>query len=459
MMLHEGSFDSNTKQCGNSVVRRSVLGRVFATLRRLKTDEAGMVVSAELVMVSTVLGIGMITGLTSLRNQVVQELVDVGQAIGSLNQSYCYGGISKEGVAFTGGSCYIDVADFCQSTCQAPGQEPGGIQIRSTYPECLPPAALYGEVGCATNQPTPACDCEVGSAESVGTPPAVVSVFDGYPLGVVRAEIEEKTTSGGEVLIQDAQAKACTVNCRIAVSVDRTKYQQFQGRLVQQLDHIAMRKGSWIAATTERPGTLAVQDPLGLVDARYEGLVDIKPEQRFAAGAWGTDKADLGRETVVLVNTAHDATGPEVWQWFDIRRMGVSVRSALQVRIDYIGAAGNTIAQDFVPVNVGCNACPPGLEVFDLVSRRDGDSKTLSTLGGLNGAATAASLGRAQGLGSAPQDLLVMVSPYLALANGGEPPKAFASRLVFTLSKKLTRDESKDLKDVRCTVVAMETPR
>jgi len=96
---------------------------------RLWVDENGYVFSAELVLVATTLVIGLTVGLVSLRNQVVQELVDVGQSIGSLNQSYCFGGIGKPGVAWSGGSCYIDVIDFCQVPCQVPGTPPGGISV------------------------------------------------------------------------------------------------------------------------------------------------------------------------------------------------------------------------------------------------------------------------------------------------------------------------------------------
>jgi hypothetical protein len=106
----------------------------MSTLRKLWNDDAGFIVSAELVLVATILVIGMIVGLTSLRNQVVEELVDVGQAIGSMSQSYAYAGVHKCGVAFTDGAYYTDKADFCQAQCQEPGHEPGGISVR-VWPE------------------------------------------------------------------------------------------------------------------------------------------------------------------------------------------------------------------------------------------------------------------------------------------------------------------------------------
>ena len=97
--------------------------------RSLWADDAGFVISAELVLVATITVIGLIVGLTVLRNQVVQELVDVAQSIGSLSQTYAYAGTFKCGVAMTDGSYYTDKTDFCQSA-QASGQEPGGISVR-----------------------------------------------------------------------------------------------------------------------------------------------------------------------------------------------------------------------------------------------------------------------------------------------------------------------------------------
>jgi hypothetical protein len=113
-------------------------------LRKLWNDDAGFVISAELVLVATILVIGLIVGMVSLRNQIVQELVDVGQAIGSLSQSYCFAGTFKPFAAWTDGSCYIDVVDFCQAP-QAPFTEPGGISVRM-WPTGFPIGPTGGEV-------------------------------------------------------------------------------------------------------------------------------------------------------------------------------------------------------------------------------------------------------------------------------------------------------------------------
>jgi hypothetical protein len=100
-------------------------------MRNLWKDEAGFIISAELVLVATIVVIGLIVGLVSLRNQVVQELVDVGQAIGSLSQSFCFAGVKGECssvYAWTDGTCYIDLVDFCQAT-QSVNGPPGGVSF------------------------------------------------------------------------------------------------------------------------------------------------------------------------------------------------------------------------------------------------------------------------------------------------------------------------------------------
>lgn len=110
----------------------------------LWVDEAGFIVSAELVLIATILVIGMIVGLVSVRNQIVQEFVDIGQAIGSVSQTFAYGGINKPGMAMTDGCFYVDLADFCQNT-QTAGHEPGGIVIAGNYPSNAPQVPPNGE--------------------------------------------------------------------------------------------------------------------------------------------------------------------------------------------------------------------------------------------------------------------------------------------------------------------------
>ena len=83
-------------------------------LHRLWADQAGFVVSTELVLVATILVIGMVVGLATVRDAVVQELADVAAAIGSVNQSYEYSAVQGHTSA-TQGSQFSDNTDFCDT--------------------------------------------------------------------------------------------------------------------------------------------------------------------------------------------------------------------------------------------------------------------------------------------------------------------------------------------------------
>ncbi len=60
----------------------------MAVLKQLWSDERGFVVSSELILLSTILVIGLLVGITVWRDAVVQELGDTGASIGQFNQSY-----------------------------------------------------------------------------------------------------------------------------------------------------------------------------------------------------------------------------------------------------------------------------------------------------------------------------------------------------------------------------------
>ncbi|MFG0332597.1 MAG: hypothetical protein ACF8TS_04465 [Maioricimonas sp. JB049] len=61
--------------------------------RTLLRDERGFVISAELVLVSTILVVGLITGLTCVQSAIVAELKEVGGAFARLDQSYSFTGM------------------------------------------------------------------------------------------------------------------------------------------------------------------------------------------------------------------------------------------------------------------------------------------------------------------------------------------------------------------------------
>ena len=81
-------------------------------LTALWKDEAGFIVSAELVLVSTIVVLGLVVGLSEVANGVNEELEDVGSAIGSINQSMRYAGACGH-KGWIAGTCFEDTPDFC----------------------------------------------------------------------------------------------------------------------------------------------------------------------------------------------------------------------------------------------------------------------------------------------------------------------------------------------------------
>ena len=104
-------------------------------LKELFQDESGFIVSAELILIATLLVIGLIVGLSEVQHAAVSELNDVADAIGELNQSYFYSGFSSRHFfalfdihAATYGSGFVDQRDDgdnnqCDLACDTPVNE------------------------------------------------------------------------------------------------------------------------------------------------------------------------------------------------------------------------------------------------------------------------------------------------------------------------------------------------
>ncbi len=86
-----------------------------SALRHLWNDESGFIVSSDLLLISTILVIGLLVGLATVRDQIVQELGDVAVAVGNLNQSYSFAAhnVTFHGFTFSvAGSSFADTSDF-----------------------------------------------------------------------------------------------------------------------------------------------------------------------------------------------------------------------------------------------------------------------------------------------------------------------------------------------------------
>lgn len=81
-------------------------------LKSIWNDEVGFIVSIELILIATIMVIGLIAGMTAVRDAVVCELSDVAGAIQDLNQSYSYNGVIGHSSRIQG-SDFLDTRDWC----------------------------------------------------------------------------------------------------------------------------------------------------------------------------------------------------------------------------------------------------------------------------------------------------------------------------------------------------------
>lgn len=90
-------------------------------IRRFLREESGVIHAVSYLLLVTIIVLGMVAGLSSLRNSFVQRMGDISGALESLNQSYTF---TVAGVAstFTDGGAVVD----------PDGSEPFGITVQAT---------------------------------------------------------------------------------------------------------------------------------------------------------------------------------------------------------------------------------------------------------------------------------------------------------------------------------------
>ena len=86
-------------------------------------DEAGFVVSAELILIASIAVLAMVVGLSEIAYGINQELEDTASAFGSVNQSFRYSGLLGHGGSSAGGS-FNDLVDFCDAAGDVVGSQP-----------------------------------------------------------------------------------------------------------------------------------------------------------------------------------------------------------------------------------------------------------------------------------------------------------------------------------------------
>ena len=93
--------------------------------QKFMLDESGFIVSSEMVLIATMLVLGLLVGLNTLRNSITSELDDIADAIGNINQDYSYSGLTGHS-ASVAGTVFDDLEDFCEV----------GNQVSDTFQLC-----------------------------------------------------------------------------------------------------------------------------------------------------------------------------------------------------------------------------------------------------------------------------------------------------------------------------------
>ena len=147
----------------------------------LWNDERGFILSAELVLIATLCVIGLITGLTLVRDSVAGEFGDIASAMRSLDQSYSYSGFRAYKTnrcggckAYTAGSCFNQKGEQCEAdivsfgTCRTIAPTVVAPAVTPVCPPVAPPVIPCPPVRVES------FPCPPPAVESVPCPPAPV---------------------------------------------------------------------------------------------------------------------------------------------------------------------------------------------------------------------------------------------------------------------------------------------
>lgn len=82
-----------------------------------RKKQAGFIVTIELLLLASITVIGLIVGMTNVRDAVLAELSDISESIGNLDQSYEVSAVQNAaGTAATAGSLFTDKRDSVDAT-------------------------------------------------------------------------------------------------------------------------------------------------------------------------------------------------------------------------------------------------------------------------------------------------------------------------------------------------------
>jgi Flp pilus assembly pilin Flp len=250
---------------------------------RLWRDERGVIISAEMVLILTIVVLGVLVGLVQVRNAVVAELTDLGQAFSHLNQSYSFAGFhggwkpSCGWTSWTAGSCFVD--DYVGVASIADigvGASSGGGDVVYGCGACSSAAARFGTIVLADGTLIPLRLVSTGTWALPGG--AVLAEFSsrrGYLLLADGTSIPFLLGICGTVELADGTRVAARPGAlgtlvlsdgRTATfsATDRERVALADGTLLRfyaaGVDEVILADGTPVVVKTGEPGTLALPD-------------------------------------------------------------------------------------------------------------------------------------------------------------------------------------------------------
>jgi Flp pilus assembly pilin Flp len=103
---------------------REIFGKLWA-------DDSGVLTALEFLLIASILTLGLIVGLTALRNAIVTEFEELANAILALSQGFSVGGLSG-GAASVDGSQAFDTPGTVTPHQPVPPSAPSLIDVTAT---------------------------------------------------------------------------------------------------------------------------------------------------------------------------------------------------------------------------------------------------------------------------------------------------------------------------------------
>ncbi len=245
-------------------------------------DESGLVITAELIMIITIAVISLTAGWGAVASMLAEELEDVANSVGSLDQSYNYRGISAPGHASCSGSGFNDSANLINvSTSSNFNASVAGLDFSTLIPTApAAPATLAGEPFVLVEEEF-GLDVQIDEALLVELQAlGIVSIREDGAVLLLREDLIE-VQEDGSILILDEEVR------REATQRQQTLEQRQQSQTQQRQTQQSQTQQSRIRARAS----------LTEIDEAREQLEALR---RDVAAAQGNGSAELRQENARL---------------------------------------------------------------------------------------------------------------------------------------------------------------